>query len=221
MKKIRIIQYGNIPYKINYKKILSFKSSAFEIVGEVEKFNLPNIRNGYDYSTYPDACWSKIVKIDPNVDFTLVITYCFLECNHYSRQINKRLTVFTLKPIVGFLTDACIPLENAILKMLYACALYYPTDEICHNETRGCLYDMNGHIPDLVISYSSPKLCVECENRLSHSGVSITTLKKVKKELNKLRKPFWGEIYVWARKHPFVMFIAGSVFSAVLDKIIF
>lgn len=37
MKKVRIVQYGEIPYQINYQKILSFKSSIFKIVGDVEK----------------------------------------------------------------------------------------------------------------------------------------------------------------------------------------
>lgn len=56
---------------------------------------------------------------------------------------------------------------------------------IWHNETRGCLYDVDGVLSDIVRTCKEPKICVNCESRLLQKGLSAKDIETVKQELKK------------------------------------
>lgn len=58
---------------------------------------------------------------------------------------------------------------------------------IWHNETRGCLYDVDGVLSDIVRTYKKPKICVNCESRLLQKGLSAKDIETVKQKLKKLK----------------------------------
>lgn len=220
--KVKIIQCGILDEPLNYNIIKKFKSSAFEITEVEEGVMLENMSNGYDYSTYEDNYWEKKIKGNDNI-LTFVITNVQLEGNFYARHLNHKRVIFSFRQILTYLTEKHIKLENVILKALYEYSLVFPElrkgyEElsIWHNETRGCLYDIDGVLSDIVRTCKEPKICVNCESRLLQKGLSAKDLQSVKQELKKIKRSRFLDMYEWGQKHIILSMFLGSVFSFVL-----
>jgi hypothetical protein len=80
------------------------------------------------------------------------------------------------------LIEGHIPLENLVLRILYAYSLVYlrqdnkiPSQinvlDFTHDDTRGCLFDMNGNKTDVLFSLDKPKIGDECTNRIRNEKV--------------------------------------------------
>lgn len=115
--------------------------------------------------------------------------------------------------VKDFLKDENIPLENVVYRILYAYSLAYKssgdrvssyddTPGFTHDETKGCLFDMNGLKTDLIESCDKPIICNDCEHKLSTRKVPTNLIETVKKELRGIRK---ARYYRWAdfiKSHP-------------------
>jgi hypothetical protein len=150
-----------------------------------------------------------------------------IEANWYSRRLENNQIVFTFSQIREFLTWENIPLENAILRALYAYTLLYRRSEnripdfgeapsFTHDETRGCLFDMNGIKSDLVESCNMPAVCGECEERLRNERVSTQTIKTVQKEIRKIRKHLYYRAFDFVKAKPVIALAISSVFAIIL-----
>lgn len=130
-----------------------------------------------------------------------------------------------MRDIAPYLRGENIPLENAILKMLYEYSLGFDKalgefhQSLLHDETRRCLFDRNGVISDVVYSFDRTQLCVECRASLQKSGVPINTINQVNKELGKLKKKLFYRMLGWVKKHPIYSIIISSIVAVAINVI--
>ena len=222
--KIKIIQYGQLPKKINYKEIMNHKSSIFKVVNCECIPYMPDCDNGKDYIHYSDEQWKCLVpQGNQDVDLVFGITNFALDGNFYSRRLGNGRVIFSFFHIREHLNNANIPLENVIIQQFYAYGLYLTAHKsfdnvlMCHDETRGCLYDMNGNLSDIVFGCQKLNLCGECQNTLLSWGFTKKEVKEIIKELNKVKKPLFYIIVDFIKCHPVLALIISFMISVLSD----
>jgi hypothetical protein len=229
MEKIRIklVGIGHLPLKIDFSAVMNWKSEIFEITEEIEKFEF-RADSDLEYWGYSDRILKPQIPVrKSNANFVIAIVNVPLQDNWYSRRLGDNQIVFTFHQIKDFLAYENIPLENAILRVLYAYSLLYirAGDKIpgfgeaasfTHDETRGCIFDMNGIKSDLVTSCDKPVICPECVERLKMDRVSTQVIHKAQSELKKIKKPVYYRIFNFVKEHPFLSFIFSSIFAVML-----
>ena len=210
--KIRIVTLGTVPYDLDLVKIAGWSSSIFENVSPVENFSLNSDSDGENWQ-FTDKNLSDHLPDNEGEDFFVALTNVPLQLNWYSRRVRDNYIVFTFNEIADYLRFNNIPLENVVYRLLYAYSLVYienrkkipSCDEytnFTHDETKGCIYDMNGLKYDIINSCDSPMICDACSHRLASSGVSTSQIERVKKELSNVRKDPYYRITDWVSKHP-------------------
>ena len=124
------------------------------------------------------------------------------------------------------LTEGHVPLENLIFRVLYAYSLVYlrqnntipPQRELLgftHDDTRGCLFDMNGNKTDVLFSVDRPKICDDCTNRLRREKVSDNKISKIKNEIKRIKKKRFYKISDFVKEKP-LLSIGISLIVGVL-----
>lgn len=119
---------------------------------------------------------------------------------------------FTFYEVADFPRRQHIPLENAILRMLYTYTLVYqhygeiPSTDIlvtiAHYDTRGCVFDMAGIKSDLIFSCDKPKLCTSCQQDARQNNIREEYLGTYQQEINKLNKTLYYRIADSIIRHP-------------------
>jgi len=147
--------------------------------------------------------------------------------NWYSRRIGNNRAVFTFHEIKEYLKQENIPLENAVLRVLYAYTLlfirsgnkipdYTEATSYTHDETRGCLYDMNGVKSDIVESCVTPIVCSECQERMKNQHVSNNAISAVQNEIKKIRKTAYFRALDFVKQKPITSLAISSLFALVI-----
>lgn len=150
-----------------------------------------------------------------------------IEENWYSRRLGNNQIVFTFHQIKEFLSEENIPLENVILRVLYAYTLLYrragnkipgfgEAPSFTHDDTRGCLFDMNGIKSDLVESCDTPIICDECQERLRKERVSRETINAAKNEIKGIKKYLYFRAADFVKRHPVAALLMSSAFAVLL-----
>ncbi len=121
---------------------------------------------------------------DFNADIFIGITYVPIEDNYYARRLSNNRVVFSYFEMAEIISNKNLPLENLLLRMLYSYSLIYmrygnrmplqsENTNFAHDDTRGCIYDMNGIKSDVVYSLDKPIICDECTTKLSEKKFRI------------------------------------------------
>ena len=224
--KIKLVTIGHLPLHLNLRKVSAWNSEVFELVGGIDNFDLRCDSDGPGWE-FSDQLLREQLPANTGADFLLAIVNVPIEANWYSRRLGKNRIVFTFSQIREFLAWQNVPLENAILRVLYAYTLLYrrsgnripglgEAPSFTHDETRGCLFDMNGIKSDLVESCSKPVVCGECEERLRSERISDQTIKIVKKEIRKIRKHLYYRAFDFVKAKPLIALAISSVFAVLL-----
>lgn len=227
--KIRLITLGQIPAGFNKKVIQKHTSSVYQLIGEVENFSLHSDSDGSNWE-YSDELLSKQLKENFVGDFLIAITNIPLEDNYYTRRLSANRVVFTFHEIKDYLISENIPLENMVYRLLYGYSLVYKRsgDEIpeisnltnfAHDETRGCLFDMNGLKNDIVHSCVRPIICSDCKERLKKENVSNDMISKVEKEIKGFNKKLYYVIVDLIKSHPVLTILISSLTAIILGAI--
>ena len=224
--KIKLVTIGHLPLHLNLKHVSAWNSEVFELVGGVDNFDLRCDSDcpGWEFS---DELLREQLPAHAGADFLLALVNVPIEDNWYSRRLGNNQIVFTFSQIREFLSWENIPLENAILRVLYAYTLLYRRSgnkipgfgearSFTHDETRGCLFDMNGIKSDLVESCNKPIVCGECEERLRNERVSNQTIKAIKKDISKIRKPLYYRAFDFVKTKPVIALVISSMFAILL-----
>lgn len=224
--KIKLVTIGHLPLHLNLLQVSAWHSEVFELVGGIDNFDLrcDSDSIGWEFS---DALLRDQLPAHTGADFLLAIVNVPIEANWYSRRLGNNQIVFTFNQIREFLVWENIPLENAILRVLYAYTLLYhrsgkkipgfgEAPSFTHDETRGCLFDMNGIKSDLVQSCHKPVVCGECEERLRNERVSNQTIKTVQQEIRKIRKHLYYRAFDFVKTKPVIALTISSVFAIFL-----
>lgn len=204
--KIKIIILGYIPKELDINKLKKWNSDLFEI-SKVDYLNL-NCNSDINNWAYSDKMFKKLLEnINDGTDFVLVIANIPLENQYFSRIFSDNKIILTFHEIKKVLFDENIPLENLVFRILYAYSLAYiifgnkiSTDyekmaAVTHEETKGCVFDMNPFISDVVVSCNRHVICEKCQERLiQETNISMNTIEKIMSELQRVKKTLY---YRW------------------------
>ena len=200
-------------------------SSIFEVIS-TNNLRLNSNSDGvqWDYSD------EKLQQLIPSLsshsdeDFVFAILNVPIEKNWFSRIIDDNLVIFSFHKVRDILTASNIPLDNIISRLLYAYTLTYlysdnkipnpdKMGEFKHDETRGCLFDMNGLIEDLVVSCDKPIICDWCKGRLTEDNkISLSVIDSVRSEIKKIRKDVYYRVSEYVKRHPILVLVISSFF---------
>ena len=227
--KISVATIGHMPCEFDKTKIKKWKSSIFSVVGDIENYSLTNDSDGYNWE-FTDENLEQLLPETFSGDFLIAIVNVPLELNWYSRRLSNNRVVFTFHEIKETLNHYNIPLENALFRVLYAYTFLYkrsgekiPLNEdvtnFTHDETRGCLFDMNGIKTDIVYSLHEPIICPDCVERLRKEKISNEMIEKAQKEILGIKKPLFFRIVSFVKAHPIWSMLISAITAVVLGAI--
>jgi hypothetical protein len=227
--KIKIGVIGYLPFEFNRKVINKWKSNIFEIVGEIDDFHFNGDSDTLEWG-YSDSLLSKELPIKYDGDFFVGITYVPLELNFYSRRLDNNRLVLSYYELHQILKAENIPVENLLLRLLYASCLVYLRNEqsipkstewigYTHDDTRGCLFDFNGNKDDIIYSLDKPTICDDCTNRIRAEKVPDIYITLIKKEINKITKGNFYKLEGFIKKRPIVSNLLSAAFGITLSLI--
>jgi hypothetical protein len=70
-----------------------------------------------------------------------------------------------------------------------------------HDDTRGCLFDLNGDKRDIIYNTEKPIICDECKGKISNYAIPKNFIGDIQKELVKINKPFLEKIEIFIKKY--------------------
>lgn len=224
--RITVATVGHMPADFNRQKIKEWGSSVFEIVDEIESYSLTCDSDGPDWE-FTDEALKSVLPQTFNGDFLIAIVNVPIELNWYSRRLSANRIVFSFHEIKEILRFSNIPLENVICRLLYAYTLLYKRSGNCipenaeptnftHDETRGCLFDMNGIKTDVVYSCHNPIICPDCVERLRREKVSDETIAQCQSEIRRIRKALFYRIADFIKHHPLWSLVISAVTAIIL-----
>lgn len=227
--KITAVTIGHMPAEFNKRKITSWKSSIFTITGEIESYSLTKDSDGDDWE-FTDANLEEVLPDNFQGDFLVAIVNVPIELNWYTRRLHNNRLVFTYHEIKEILSHFNIPLENIVYRLLYAYTLLYRRSgnkipmagehtNFAHDETRGCLFDMNGIKTDIIYSCHNPIVCQNCVEKLKQEKVSNEVISKVQKEIANIKKPLFYRIAEFVKKHPIWSLLISAITAVMLGAI--
>jgi len=225
--RIKLVAIGYLPHDFRIEKLQGWKSKIFQLVGKIENFSLRTNSDG-EHWEFSDSLIREQLPNTSDVDFVIALVNVPIESNWYSRRVSNNQIVITFHEVREILRDSNIPLENVVLRLLYTYALAYrqygnqiPTVneavDFTHDETRGCIFDMNGIKTDLPSSCDKPQICDECQERLKKNLVSNDIIEQSKREILGIRKEFYYRILEFVKEHPVWALIISSFYALILN----
>ncbi|MNF72764.1 hypothetical protein D3C76_866300 [compost metagenome] len=223
--KITVATIGHMPAEFQKKKLKEWKSSIFEVVGDIENYSLNCQSDGHGWE-FTDAALENVLPTSFNGDFLVSIVNVPIEGNWYTRRLTSNRVVFSFHEIKDILRFSNIPLANVIYRLFYAYLLLYkrsgsriPTNaehtNFTHDETRGCIFDMNGIKTDITHSCHKPILCSSCVERSRQEKVSSETIEKCQSEIHGIQKDLFYKMTDFITQHP-VWSLAISGLTAIV-----
>lgn len=225
--KIALVSVGSLNYPVDFSALERWSSDLMTIHHVASIGFIPDAR-GYNWE-YPDSQLASIIKIEPDSDFTLAIINARLENNYYMRRLNENVGVLSLYEMADIIRTANFTLEDFILRNLYELVVLFVAHHgkklskdvysWAHDETRGCLFDMNANKTDIVFSMHKPVLCNSCRTRLLAKQVDSKVIPTLDVELPKIRRALFFRIQMWVKKHPIWSLVLAGGASVILNLI--
>jgi hypothetical protein len=224
--RIKLVSIGHLPLEFQPKKIKNWSSKTFEVFEEIDNYSLRCDSDGFDWE-FSDSAVKGQLPDQFDADFMIAIVNVPIKDNRYSRRLGNNQVVFTFYQIKDILEHYNIPLENVVYRLLYAYTLLFRRagNKIpdfgealgyTHDETRGCLFDMNGIKTDLVASCHNPQICDECQERLKQERVSKSDIDNTQSDIQRIKKDLYFRIIDHVKKHPIAALAISSIFALML-----
>jgi hypothetical protein len=225
LPRIKLAVLGRLPPEFDPADLIDWSSTTFEIDPRIDSYELNEDAQGPDWE-FTDRQLEKYLSNNLDGDFMVILLSVKLQDNWYVRRLSKNRILFTFYDIDQILRFHRIPLKNVALRVLYAASLIYrrygnripPATEptsYAHDETRGCLFDINSSKIDIVRSCHEPILCEYCISQLKSAQVSNEVLRAVQSEIKKIRKPLFERMSEFVQTHP-IWSIVVSVLTALI-----
>ena len=226
--KVKIGIIGFLPFSFNRKFIKKWKSDVFEIVGNIEQYHI-NSKSDTSSWGYSDSCLEQVLPKDNNADFVIGVTYIQLEDNYYARRLSSNRIVLSYFEMYQIFQQGHISVESFLLRTIYRYVLVFLGQEkipiqkealkYLHDDSRGCIFDMNGYKSDVIFSLDRPKICDDCVIEIRRDKVSDNYITQIKKELRKIKKGRFYRIDECIRRRPILSFIISAVIVISLNLI--
>lgn len=227
--KIKVVTIGHMPPGFDKSKVEKWKSEIFEVSGLIENYSLTSDSDGDNWE-YSDDTLKEEIPAQFEGDFLIAITNVPLHLNWYSRRLGENKVVVTFHEMRDILLHDNLPLENLIYRILYAYSLVYKRQNnripdkveatnFTHDETRGCLFDMNGIKTEVIHSCDHPIICDDCVERMKNERVSTDTINSAKKEIKAVKKERFYRITDFIKRHPIWALIISGISAIILGAI--
>jgi len=222
--KIKLIVLGGHSKVYDLNTIKKHKSNLFEISSVDTISELPSMEG--DSWHYTCKQLSEIVKNDSRTDFSIGLTEHMLDDNYYIRRLNNNACVISYYELVEVIQRHGNTVENFILRNIYELVSIYfergnsldcAEKSFVHDDTRGCLYDLNGSKENIIYSIDSPIICDQCTSRLKSKSLPHEFIDTLKKEIKNLRKPMYSRISDWIKQNPWKAFFSASIWAIFLN----
>lgn len=229
MLNVKLIIIGHSDRVVNFDLIKKYKSKFFKIL-DIERIN--NLPNSEKDDGYLDIVYTKaeIKKVMNDIQFdglcVAIMNYQF-DDNFYMHRVGTNKVCISIYGLENILNDKTISIENFIIKNTYEIFIFYKivknlTDnnevyEFIHNDTRGCLFDLNGDKRDIVYNTEKPIICDECKGKISKKSIPKNFLEDIQKELLKIDKPFIKKIENFISKYPLFSVLVTFLFSTFIN----
>jgi hypothetical protein len=224
--KIKLVTLGNLKYPVDFNSIEQWKSEVFEAQHVDQIQALPNAEG--DGWAYSDDQLRELLKPDDDYDFTIGVINAQLEYNYYLRRLGNNGGVLSLYETAEILRFSDLTLESFIVRNLYELCSFYleggkkiqdSTYTIAHEETRGCLFDLNANKADIVFSTERPTVCPQCKARIMATQVAKEFLPTVENELKRIRKALYYRLADLIKAHPVAALLITTVGALILDVV--
>jgi hypothetical protein len=226
---VRIAVLGQLPDDFDLGAVLKWRSSVFQVAESAETYHLADDAKGNDWE-YTDNQLEKYLDHEFPEDFQLILVNVRLQHNWYLRRLTRNRLIFTFHEMAEILRFSNIPLKNLVLRVLYAATLVHRryggrippgTEETnyTHDETRGCLFDMNAAKWDVVHSCHQPILCEACAADLKKDQVSNEQISGVRNDLKRIKKPLFNRLAEFVRQHPVRSFFVSLAIALIVGTI--
>jgi hypothetical protein len=227
--KIKLIILGQLPVDLDKIKLTQWKSDVFEIVGQIDNYTITNNADGPSWEFTDKNIETQLPETFEG-DFLIAMTHVPLEDNYYARRFANSRICMTFYEMADILNLSNIPIENLVYRLLYSYSLIYKRhsnripsrDEVTtftHDETRGCLFDMNGIKSDIVYSTNKPIICDSCVQRLTTERVPINTINKIKEELKQIKKGMYYRLADLVKKYPIGTLVLSTILALIIGTI--
>ncbi len=226
--RIKIAFLGHVQHNISKEKILRWKSSLFLINAPIDTYTINNNSDIDDWS-YSDVTIQNELPTNFDGDILIAITNVPIEDNYFARRLTNNRLCLSLHEMSDILKLDNIPLENLIFRVCYALSLIFkecnklPTiaeySKFTHDETKGCIFDMNGIKTDIIYSTNKPILCDSCKERLKKVKIESNLIDDIQSELNKINKTLYYRITDFVKKEPVWSILISSLAAIVLGTI--
>lgn len=229
MINIKLIIIGHSDRVVNFDLIKKYKSKFFKIL-DIERIN--NLPNPEKDDGYLDIVYTKaeIKKVMNDIQFDglciAIMNYGF-DNNFYMHRVGNNKVCISIFELENILNEKKISIENFIIKNIYEIFIFYKivknlTDndevyEFIHNDTRGCLFDLNGDKRDIIYNTEKPIICDECKGKISKKSIPTNFLEDIQKELLKIDKPSIKKIENFISKYPLFSVLVTFLFSTFIN----
>jgi hypothetical protein len=226
---IKLVFLGSPPNSINSSILQKWESKLFRVIDPIDKLSITSNADleGWGFS---DNNIANMLPSKHDGDIRIAITSVPLEENYYARRLSNNTICITFFDVIDFLRFENIPSENFILRVLYSACLVYkrynltipPTSQatnFTHDETRGCIFDMNGIKNEIIYSTNKPIICEECSHNLKTSKIEINLIDSIKSELKNIRKGLYYRIVDLIKMYPIWAIILSSLTAIFLGII--
>jgi hypothetical protein len=228
--KIQLAFLGHLPYEIDKCKLQCWKSELFEVVGSIKNYSIGTNSDDDDWGYTDKNIQKNMPPRDNSSDILIAVTNVRLEGNYYTRRFINDSICLTFHEMLEILDEKNIPIENFILKVMYSLSIIYKRYDnripemfemtnFTHDETKGCLFDMNGNKTDIIYSTNKPIICSTCLGTLVEKGLDKILLKKVQVELNKIQKDLYYRISDFIKTHPKWAIFISSISAIILGTL--
>lgn len=227
--KVKIVVLGHLPHSLNLKKIEGWRSDLFEITSPIDSYDILNGSDGPCWE-FTDSNIEQQLPARGPADILLAITNVPLEQNYYARRLPDNKVCITYCTMTEILEEHNIPLKNLILRLIYTSSFVYkrygnqipPVREYAkftHDETRGCIFDMNGIKSDVIYSLNSPQICASCVENLrsnQQNRIENNLINKAQNELKKIKKEYYYRLADFVKRRPFLTLLISSLLALML-----
>jgi hypothetical protein len=222
--QIKIVIIGHLRHQIDFNKIKRASSSFFKIsiIERINDLPKPKKDDGYLDISYSKTEIQEILKGVQSQDIVVGIMNYPFDDNFYMHRAGENKLCISIAGIDIMLLNKGISLENFIIKNIYEAVVLknifadLNNNDIynfIHQDTRGCLFDMNGYRYDVVYNTEKPFLCDTCKSFLNQKSLPTNFVKHLEKELKRIKKPIICSIEMFIKKYPllsvFLTFISS------------
>ncbi len=226
---IELIVLGSLPDSELINGLSKWNCSLFsvEISKVITTLPKPSHISGYLNQIFLDNQLSEIMGSDTK-NLRIGLIYCEMESCFYVRRISEKAAVISIYPVLPVLQSNNISVLNFVKRtILEIWTLFVEANndftldayQIPHIETRGCLFDLNGDIRDIIYNSEQPIICDECNARLSSRQLPVGFLRDLKCELKKIRKKRLEQLEIFIKDHPFISILLSFFFGIIINII--